>query len=77
MTKARLIHRETGAGKIVRWALICVALLFLAVFVLAPLLIVFVHAFEKGWQGYWKAISEPDARAAIRLTLIAAAAAVP
>jgi sulfate transport system permease protein len=75
--QARLIHQETTAAKMVRWTLIGVALLFLAVFVLAPLLIVFVHAFEKGWQGYWTAISDPDARSAIRLTLIAAAAAVP
>jgi sulfate transport system permease protein len=77
MTSSSVLRRETTAGKMVRWALICAALLFLAAFVVAPLLIVFVHAFEKGWQGYWAAISNPDARAAIRLTLIAAVAAVP
>lgn len=77
MTQTRNIRKETTAGKFVRRALIGLSLLFLAAFVLAPLLVVFVHAFEKGWQGYWRAISDPDAIAAIRLTLIAAAAAVP
>lgn len=70
-------HHETRTGRIVRWALISAALLFLSVFVLAPLLVVFVNAFEKGWAGYLAAISEPDARSAIRLTLLSAAAAVP
>jgi len=68
---------ETGSNRLTRWALISVALLFLAVFVVAPLLVVFVNAFEKGLMGYWAAITQPDALAAIRLTLIAAAAAVP
>ena len=69
--------RHTNGGRLTRTILIAVALLFLAVFVAAPLLVIFVNAFEKGLTGYWAAISEPDARAAIRLTLIAAAAAVP
>ena len=57
--------------------LIFLALVLLALFVVAPLAVVFVNAFEKGISGYWASITEPDARAAIRLTLLAAAAAVP
>jgi sulfate transport system permease protein len=77
MQNAARNRRETAAGRAVRWTLTAVALLFLTLFVVVPLALVFVNAFEKGWQGYLAAISEPDARAAIRLTLIAAAAAVP
>ncbi len=61
----------------VRWALIAGALLFLSFFLFVPLLAVFVEAFKKGWDVYLAAIVEPDAVAAIRLTLIAAAISVP
>ena len=61
----------------VRWILTATALLFLALFVVMPLVVVFEQALEKGWQTYWTAIREPDALAAIRLTLLAAAIAVP
>jgi sulfate/thiosulfate transport system permease protein len=61
----------------VRALLISVALLFLAVFLLLPLIVVFMEAFKKGAEVYLESILEPDAAAAIRLTLIAAAIAVP
>jgi sulfate transport system permease protein len=51
--------------------------LFLAVFLVTPLAVVFVQAFGKGWPGYWEALRDPDTVSAIRLTLIAAAFAVP
>ncbi len=60
-----------------RCSLTAAALLFLSVFVALPLVTVFAQAFEKGWAAYWAAISEPDARAAIRLTLLAAGIAIP
>jgi sulfate/thiosulfate transport system permease protein len=60
-----------------RYSLTATALLFLAVFVGLPLGTVFTQALEKGWQAYWAAIAEPDALASIRLTLLAAAIAVP
>jgi sulfate transport system permease protein len=44
---------------------------------ISPLLAVFVQALGKGLESYWMAITEPDALAAIRLTLIAAAISVP
>ncbi|AXV14669.1 sulfate ABC transporter permease subunit CysW [Neorhizobium sp. SOG26] len=53
------------------------ALAFLLFFLLMPLLTVFVEAFRGGWDTYVEALVEPDAAAAIRLTLLVAAIAVP
>ncbi|MDC8445807.1 MAG: sulfate ABC transporter permease subunit CysW [Nitrosomonas sp.] len=61
----------------VRRTLISLALIFLALFLFVPLISVFYEALKKGVDVYFAAITEPDARAAIRLTLIAAAIAVP
>ena len=61
----------------VRAALIGGALLFLALFLLLPLVAVFVEALRRGFDAYWTALSEPDAIAAIKLTLIVAAISVP
>jgi len=61
----------------VRRTLIAVVLLFLVVFVVVPLVTVFASAFRDGIAPYWRALVEPDARSAIRLTLIVAAIAVP
>ncbi|HUL14083.1 MAG TPA: sulfate ABC transporter permease subunit CysW [Methylococcaceae bacterium] len=62
---------------LVRWLLIGVALAFLAGFLFLPLAVVFSQAFSKGWMAYWSALSEPNALAAIRLTLVVAAISVP
>ena len=59
------------------FALTATALLFLAVFVALPLLVVFTEAFRKGVEYYLQALRDADTRSAIRLTLIAAACAVP
>lgn len=61
----------------VRWTLIGLALAFLTLFLFVPLVSVFYEGLKKGTDVYFAAITEPDARAAIRLTLIAAAIAVP
>ncbi|WP_395704141.1 sulfate ABC transporter permease subunit CysW [Aquabacterium sp.] len=60
-----------------RRLLIVLALAFLTFFLFVPLAIVFFEAFKKGWAVYLAAIVEPDALAAIRLTLIAALVSVP
>lgn len=60
-----------------RAVLLTLALSFLALFLLLPLVIVFGEAFSKGWQVYLAAITEPAAAHAIKLTLLAAAIAVP
>jgi sulfate/thiosulfate transport system permease protein len=61
----------------VRRTLIAIALLFLASFLVLPLVVVFVEAFREGVRVYFAALSEPEALAAIRLTVITAAIAVP
>jgi sulfate transport system permease protein len=60
-----------------RLALILTALVFLGLFIALPLVLVFLQAFASGWQAYIAALTEPDAVAAIKLTLITAAIAVP
>jgi sulfate transport system permease protein len=60
-----------------RLLLIVTALLFLGVFLLLPLLAVFAQALAKGFGAYCLAISAPMAWAAVKLTLLVAAIAVP
>ena len=61
----------------VRVILITVAVIFLVLFLLLPLAAVFFEAFRAGMTAYFAAITEPDAVAAIKLTLLVAAIAVP
>jgi sulfate transport system permease protein len=61
----------------VRWLLIGVTLLFLGVFLLLPLIIVFVQALSHGVEAFFSAFADSDTKAAIRLTLLTAAIAVP
>jgi len=60
-----------------RLLLIVTALLFLGLFLLLPLLAVFAQALAKGFGAYFIAISQPMAWAAVKLTLLVAAIAVP
>jgi sulfate transport system permease protein len=69
--------RPTTESLAVRVALTLVALAFLVLFLVVPLAIVFQQALEKGVAAYLAAIREPDALAALRLTLLTAAVAVP
>jgi len=82
LTKSNSENRSGGTAglnepRIVRFLLISVALLFLSLFLLLPLIVVFSEAFKKGVEVYLESIREPDAAAAIRLTLLAAGIAVP
>lgn len=61
----------------VRVLLIALALAFVTLFLFIPLVVVFTEALRKGWDVYLASIQEPDAVSAIKLTLIAAAIAVP
>ncbi|HZP13056.1 MAG TPA: sulfate ABC transporter permease subunit CysW [Nevskiaceae bacterium] len=61
----------------VRWLLTALALVFLSAFLLLPLVSVFVEALRGGVHAYFAAFKEPDALAAIKLTLLTAAIAVP
>ena len=63
-----------------RWVqalLILGAVGFLVAFLLLPLVLVFIEALRNGAAAFWAAVSEPDALAAIRLTLLVTAIVVP
>lgn len=60
----------------VRIVIIALAMLFLSVFVVLPLVVVFAQAFSKGILAFLAALAEPEALAAIRLTLLVAAISV-
>ena len=72
--EARAATRETP---LVKWLILGTALTFFAVFLLMPLIAVFVEALRKGWETYVTALVDPDALSALRLTLLAAAIALP
>ncbi|MBL8464936.1 MAG: sulfate ABC transporter permease subunit CysW [Thauera sp.] len=72
--EARAATRETP---LVKWLILGTALTFFAVFLLMPLIAVFVEAMRKGWETYLSALIDPDALSALRLTLLAAAIALP
>ena len=66
-----------GESRGVRTLLIAISVVFLAIFLLAPLAVVFAEAFAQGIGAYFNSFTNPDTLAAIRLTLLAAAIAVP
>lgn len=70
-------NSATRDAFVLRWGLTLLGLGFFAIFLVLPLLAVFVEALRKGLQVYIAAIVEPDALSALRLTLLAAAIAVP
>jgi sulfate/thiosulfate transport system permease protein len=61
----------------VRWSLIAVALGFLGLFLLMPLILVFVEAFQSGWATYVRSLIDPATASAVGLTLLVAAVVVP
>jgi sulfate transport system permease protein len=61
----------------VRLLLIGLAVAAFALFLLVPLAAVFVEAFRNGARAWFAAVTEPDARHALKLTLLVAAIAVP
>jgi len=74
---ARALRRDprTEPGP-VRWIVIGLAVSFLSVFVVLPLIVVFAQAFGKGIGAYLSALADPEALSAIRLTLCVAALSV-
>jgi sulfate transport system permease protein len=67
----------TDDHPLVKIVLSAIAVAFIGLFLMMPLATVFGEALAQGWTMAWNALSEPDARAAVRLTLIVAAIAVP
>ena len=61
----------------VKWLLIFIAIAFMMVMLVVPLVSVFYEALKDGWQAYQAALLEPDALSAIKLTLITTAIVLP
>lgn len=70
-------QRGSEESPFVKWTLISVALLFVTVFLVLPLVNVFAQAFSKGLGAYWNSLTDPDTWAAIKLTLLVAVISVP
>ena len=62
---------------VLRFVLSALAVGFIGLFLVLPLVLVFAEALSQGFGFAFSAIEDPDALAAIRLTLIAAAISVP
>ena len=69
--------RATQDPRWVRWLLTGTALVFLAFFLLLPLVAVFGEALRRGLGAYFAAVGDADALASVKLTLIAALISVP
>jgi sulfate transport system permease protein len=69
--------QATGESAATRLGLILVALLFLGLLLVLPLASIFVEALRRGIAAYGRAVVEPDAISAIKLTLLVAAISVP
>ncbi|MEB2266370.1 sulfate ABC transporter permease subunit CysW [Priestia megaterium] len=76
-TTVKLNHFSLKEPKVVQWLLTFIALAFLALFLVLPLITIFMTAFQKGLETYLAAITNPDALAAIKLTLIVVLITVP
>lgn len=70
-------QRATEEPVWLRRSLIAVALTFLTLFLVLPLAVVLYSAFEQGLKVWFEAVTEPDALAAIRLTLLVVLIVVP
>ncbi|HMK78502.1 MAG TPA: sulfate ABC transporter permease subunit CysW [Xanthobacteraceae bacterium] len=79
MAPARKLQRKLDVRAdppAVKWAIIALTVAFLGIFIVVPLINVFAQAFAKGVRVYLAALADPDALAAIRLTVVVAFSAV-
>jgi sulfate/thiosulfate transport system permease protein len=74
MAHRRIDAREDAPW--VRWLVISIAVGFMSLFIVLPLLCVLTQAFAKGVAAYFAVLTDPDTLAAIQLTLLAAAISV-
>jgi sulfate/thiosulfate transport system permease protein len=70
-------QRGSEESALTKWILISIALAFVGVFLLLPLVNVFYQAFSKGWTLYKESLLDPNTIAAIKLTLFIAVISVP
>ncbi len=71
------VRPATSEPRWVRTLLLAITLLFLAAFLVTPLVAVFAEAFRKGVAAYFEGFRDPAVLAAIKLTLLTAGIAVP
>ncbi|PAE44236.1 sulfate ABC transporter permease subunit CysW [Bacillus sp. 7884-1] len=71
------VKANSEPGLIIKWLLITIALGFLGIFILVPLIAVFTEGLNKGIELYFASLTEPDALSAIKLTLITAVITIP
>lgn len=74
---SRQLHLSITEPTWIRYLLIGTTLIFLCIFLVLPLIVVFIEALRGGVTTYFAALTEPDAVSAIQLTLLTAAIAVP
>jgi sulfate/thiosulfate transport system permease protein len=67
----------TTEPRVVRYALLTIALSFVFVFLMLPLAVIATEALRSGWTAYLASLTDADALSAVKLTLIAALIAVP
>lgn len=77
LDKAKIAYGTTTEAPWIQKTLIAIAVLFLALFLILPLIAIFVKAFEQGVAVYFASITEKDALAAIKLTLTVVLITVP
>ena len=77
LVRPRNLSAATTERAIVRALLIALALIFLALFLILPVVVVFAEALRQGIAAYLATFRDPDAIAAIQLTLTVVAIAVP
>ena len=65
-------RRAIREPALVKWALLAIALVYLVLFLLLPLASVYAQALADGLGHFFTAILDPDALAAVRLTLLVA-----
>ncbi|MPL96638.1 Sulfate transport system permease protein CysW [bioreactor metagenome] len=66
-----------GESKVVKYLLITIAIAFLAVMLVVPLITIFAEAFRKGVEAYFLSFEDEYVLSAIKLTFITAIIAVP
>jgi sulfate/thiosulfate transport system permease protein len=71
-------HRDAATEPaLIRWLLITLAFVFLALFLILPLGAVLIRVFQAGWASFSDTLTDRDTLSSIRLTLLVAAIAVP
>src|SRR5436190_22211682 len=69
--------RASDESPLAKWILTSIALIFVAIFLVLPLVNVFYQALSKGLDFYRQSLMDEDSLSAIKLTLLVAGISVP